>query len=73
MGIDYATGESWLEQTSSSSEDAAVYILNTNSKKFHLPDCSSVSSISDANRQKVKISRADLISQGYSPCGTCKP
>ena len=75
VGIDYATGESWLDQSSSdtSSGEAAVYVLNTNSKKFHLPDCSGVASISDANRQKVKISREDLIAQGYSPCGVCKP
>ena len=77
VGIDYATGESWLEvQTdsdTSSSSEAAVYVLNTNSKKFHLPDCSGISSISDANRQKVKTTREDLIAQGYSACGTCKP
>ena len=74
VGIDYATGESWLEQTTeTASGDAAVYVLNTSSKKFHLPDCSGASSISDANRQKVRISREELISQGYSPCGTCKP
>ena len=73
VGIDYATGESWLEQTSSSSEDAAVYILNTKSKKFHQPDCSGISSINDENRQKVRISRSELISQGYTACGTCKP
>ncbi|MDE7260953.1 MAG: DNA/RNA non-specific endonuclease [Oscillospiraceae bacterium] len=74
VGIDYATGESWLDQSASdSSGEAAVYVLNTNSKKFHLPDCSGVASISDANRQKVRIAREDLIAQGYSACGTCKP
>ncbi len=75
VGIDYATGESWLEQstTDSSAENAAIYILNTNSKKFHLPDCSGVSSISESNRQKVKTTREDLTAQGYVPCGTCKP
>ena len=75
VGIDYATGESWLEPAAetSSGEDAAVYVLNTNSKKFHLPDCSGIASIKEDNRQKVRISRAELIAQGYSPCGTCKP
>ena len=74
VGIDYATGESWLEMPAgsdaSSSGEAAIYILNTNSKKFHLPDCSGASSISDANRQKVKTTREDLIAQGYSPCNS---
>ena len=75
VGIDYATGESWLEQstTDSSAGEAAIYILNTNSKKFHQPDCSGVSSISESNRQKVRTTREDLIAQGYVPCGTCKP
>ena len=77
VGIDYATGESWLEMPAgsdaSSSGEAAIYILNTNSRKFHLPDCSGASSISGANRQKVKTTREDLIAQGYSPCGTCRP
>ena len=74
VGIDYATGESWLDQTTEASAgEAAVYVLNTNSKKFHLPDCSGISSISESNRQKVKASREELIAQGYSACGTCKP
>ena len=74
VSIDYATGESWLEGTSASaSGKAAVYVLNTNSKKFHLPGCSGASSISEANRQETETTREDLIAQGYSPCGTCKP
>ena len=74
VGIDYATGESWLEQTgTSASGETASYVLNISSKKFHLPGCSGASSISEANRQEVTSSREELIAQGYSPCGTCKP
>ena len=75
VGIDYATGESWLEPStgSSSQEGAAVYILNTSSKKFHLPDCSGAASIREDNRQKVRNTREELIRQGYEPCGSCKP
>lgn len=74
VGIDYATGESWLEQSAAASTSgAAAYVLNTNSKKFHLPTCSGAASISEANRQEVTASREDLIAQGYNPCGTCKP
>ena len=74
VGIDYATGESWLEEgTAAPAEDAEVYVLNTSPKKFHLPDCSGAASISSGNRQQVKGSREELIRQGYKPCGTCKP
>ena len=50
-----------------------TYILNTSSQKFHLPDCASAASISPANREEYTGSREDLIGQGYSPCGQCKP
>ncbi|MCI8301215.1 MAG: DNA/RNA non-specific endonuclease [Oscillospiraceae bacterium] len=72
--IDYATGESRLEDgTAGGGEEAVSYVLNTSSRKFHLPACSGAASISEANRQAYAGSRADLVSRGYSPCGTCKP
>ena len=49
------------------------YILNTNTKKFHYPSCSSVDDMKDKNKQEYSGSRDDLIAQGYSPCGRCKP
>ena len=71
--IDYATGESWLAGESRPETPEAVYILNTNSRKFHLPDCASVSSMSKDNRQEYSGSREDLVADGYAPCGSCKP
>ena len=44
-----------------------TYILNTNTHKFHYPDCSSVKQMSDSNKQTFTGSRDDLIAQGYSP------
>ena len=70
--IDYATGESWQEGAEPQSGET-TYILNTNSHKFHDPDCSSVSGMSTANRQEYTGSREDLIAQGYTPCGQCNP
>lgn len=74
VAIDYATGDS-MEDTAGTTtpEDAAVYILNTNSKKFHSAVCGSVEKISESNRKEFSGSRDELISQGYEPCGTCKP
>ena len=76
ISIDYATGDSWLASKVSSgeaSESAAEYILNTNSKKFHKPSCSSISKISDNNKQDYQGSREDLVAQGYEPCKKCNP
>lgn len=49
------------------------YILNTGSKKFHYETCDSAQSMSEKNRQEYMGTREDLLSQGYSPCGVCKP
>ena len=74
--IDYATGNSWLageEPGGAVNEPAVTYILNTSSQKFHLPDCSSVASMRESNRQAFSGTRDELIAEGYAPCGSCKP
>lgn len=78
--IDYTTGESWETGDSASSalesqaeEQKRDYVLNTSSKKFHRPDCPSVDSISEKNRQEYHGTREELIAQGYEPCGSCNP
>lgn len=78
--IDYATGESWETGDSAFSalesqaeEQETDYVLNTSSKKFHRPDCSSVDSMSEKNRQEYHGTREELIAQGYEPCGSCHP
>ena len=59
--------------TTDISNNVQTYVLNTNTKKFHYPTCSSVSCMSEKNKQTVSESRDDIISQGYSPCGNCNP
>lgn len=75
ISIDYTTGDSSESDTQGqSSENAKVeYILNTNSKKFHKPSCSSASSIKSENKEVYTGSRDDLIAQGYDPCKKCNP
>ena len=51
----------------------ADYILNTNTKKFHYPTCSSVNDMKEKNKQEFFGTRDEAISNGYSPCGCCKP
>lgn len=58
---------------SSNAAQTQSYVLNTNTKKFHKPSCSSVSKMSAKNRSDVEDTRDDLIAQGYSPCGNCNP
>ncbi|MBQ3556942.1 MAG: MBL fold metallo-hydrolase [Oscillospiraceae bacterium] len=49
------------------------YVLNTSSKKFHLPTCGGVKDIKEKNRAAVFETRSELVSRGYAPCGNCKP
>ena len=68
-------GSSNAGSTASDASSAQVksYVLNTNTKKFHVPGCSSVKKMKDANRQDVESTRSDLIAQGYEPCQKCNP
>lgn len=49
------------------------YILNTNTKVFHLPECSYVGSISDENKEVYTGTRDSVDDMGYEPCGHCNP
>lgn len=55
------------------SGNTITYVLNTNTMKFHYPDCPSAGKISDKNRQDSNASREELLAEGYSPCGNCNP
>ena len=62
--------------SSESSGDTSAtcnYILNTNSMKFHKPSCDSVKKMSDHNKKEFTGTRDEVIAEGYSPCGACKP
>lgn len=77
--IDYATGDNWLSDTAANETAAAdadaegSYLLNTNSKKFHKPDCSGAKDMNPKNRKEYTGSRKQLIDEGYTPCKTCNP
>jgi len=59
-GYDYATGQQ-------------TYILNTNTLRFHKPNCTGVKEGNSRNQQSFTGTRDELIRQGYSPCGNCRP
>ncbi|MQN02335.1 MAG: hypothetical protein DUD27_00080 [Lachnospiraceae bacterium] len=60
-------------RSSQSRSGTHTYVLNTNTKKFHKPSCSSIKRMSARNKKTVKERRKDLINQGYSPCKRCNP
>lgn len=49
------------------------YVLNTRSKKIHLPDCASVDKMKEKNKAYSSETIEELESQGYTPCGNCRP
>lgn len=87
--IDYATGDSRAsdaenitqkdakknsQQSKKSREKGDTkYIINKNTKKFHYPDCPSVTDMKPKNRKEYAGTREELIEKGYDPCGKCKP
>lgn len=64
------------EESSSTSTSALAgtdYVLNTNTKKFHYPSCSSVKQMKAQNTTYYTGTRDEAISMGYDPCGNCHP
>lgn len=53
--------------------DYSSYILNKNSMKFHLPDCTSVEKMKESNKIYFDGSREEAIEMGYAPCSQCNP
>ena len=80
--IDYATGDSWVANSMADIVDdteehaqyaTPLYVINAKTRKFHFPDCDSVGKISKQNKKERETDRAELIAEGYTPCGSCKP
>lgn len=49
------------------------YVLNKNTKKFHVPECDSVNDMKEKNKEYFNGTREEAISKGYTPCGRCHP
>lgn len=73
--INYATGESKLNDdviVEEKDENVVItYIINRNSKKFHLPDCASIKDIKPQNKKESDKTKEELEKLGYSPCKSC--
>lgn len=53
------------------SEGMIQFVLNTNSKKFHIPSCDSVKEMKEKNKELFWGTREDVVGNGYSPCKRC--
>ena len=79
LGDIYCTSDGKEVSFTSGEQDKAslvideTYVLNTSTMKFHKPDCSAVESMSQKNRIDYMGPRDELIQEGYSACGICKP
>ncbi len=61
------------ESSAPQESQGITYVLNTNTKKFHYPTCSSVDDMKEKNKQIYTGSREEVISMGYVPCKRCNP
>lgn len=82
IAIDYATGDSHQDDsivadasksTTAAEANVQIYVLNTNTKKFHKESCNSARSMDASNKKIYTGSRQEIIDMGYEACGVCKP
>ena len=72
-GTSQRAGDDVQDFSNTPDVQTVAYVLNTKTKKFHYPDCSSAQSMKDDVKQEYSGSREELINEGYEPCGRCKP
>ena len=59
------------ESSAPQESQGITYVLNTNTKKFHYPTCSSVDDMKEKNKQIYTGSSEEVINMGYVPCKRC--
>lgn len=71
--IDYETGESWAvgEEELKEEKTEGTYVLNTKTKKIHLPSCSNATSIKEENKEYFRGDPSRLLEEGYAYCQQC--
>ena len=63
---------SWIAgEATTNSQKSQTYVLNLNTKVFHLPSCSCVQKMSEKNTQILSTTHKDLIKKGFHACGYC--
>ena len=82
-GDSWIAGDSYVEekqsesssveesQTNLNTQELREFILNKNTKKFHLPTCSSVDSMAEKNKEIYEGTVDEIKEKGYTPCSRC--
>ena len=66
------TGTEQEKENKGEQSQKATYIVNTNTKKFHLPNCASVDQMKDKNKKTHKnVTISQMKEYGYEPCQNC--
>ena len=70
-----SSGSGSSQNAGAGSQDSTeqTYILNTNTKRYHLQGCRSLSQMKDKNKRTFHGSKKELSRMGYQPCGNCNP
>ena len=77
--INYYTGENSADPdyapNDGGSTDSITFVLNTSSKKYHLPTCTYAQSMKSENRFNYTGTPENfsILYSDYAPCGTCDP
>ena len=71
--VSVSTAATTQPPTEQETTSAGTYVLNTNTKRFHYPDCPSITDIKEKNKQVFVGSRDEVVAQGYLPCQRCNP
>ena len=58
------------EPPAETEESTAVYVLNTHTKKIHLPDCKSVKDMKESNKALCEDPE-EALAEGYAWCKRC--
>lgn len=70
---DWSSGTQTIQEEvlATTSPQEALFVLNTHTKKFHLPDCPSAAQIEERNKAFTAMSREELLEHGYIACKRC--
>lgn len=62
-----------IDNFNNSTQQECDYVLNAHTKKIHRPDCGSVKTMDEDNRAYYKGDKEELLGNGYTECGNCRP
>ncbi len=71
LGVNISEPGTEYTNINNQKDEAREYILNVNTKKFHLPTCSSVDSMAGKNKKSYEGTVDEIKEQGYTTCSRC--